>query len=372
MEKHFVELYCKDILNEVKSLIKKNHMKLLEPKSIEVDKKMLDIIESLVIKEKKGNEVNYTLKVLSLTSDEKERVITTLVLNYVALYNDNMELLNKLLDNNYNFKENCYYDNINLFVLDKRISSKFSFQEYLDILKNNIKLFQNFWISLISHSDNITDDDAIERFTSLLKKNPKIAFDSDGNFKYEHLLKREVLTLLSDSDYESLSFKQKEILDDKTYLNDDEYKFVVKLVKDFGVDYDLIYWSNFREDFDISQIANFSDENIDAIRYLYFSLFRFDNKEMYRKKAIAKLRKVLESDPSYSIHLSVLAYNTLGVKQLSKVSEDTAERIKWIIWHLTAGEDGIGVLSKAILKPLIIETYYSGLLKDNVKRLLKK
>lgn len=346
-------------------------MDLLEQKTVEIDKKMLEIIESLVVKEKKDGEINYTLKALSLTNDEKERIITTLVLHYVALYNDNMELLNWLLDKNFNFKYNCYYDNINLFVLDKRISSKFSFQEYYNLLKNNIKLFQNFWLSLISTS-SMTQDEAIERFTGLLKKNPKIAFDSNGVFKYEHLLKRDVLNLLSDSDYESLSFKQKEILDDKTYLNDEEYKFVVKLIKDYGLDYDLIYWSNFKEDFDINQISNFTNENIDAIRYLYFSLFRFDNKDKYRKKAIAKLRKVLENHPDYSCHLSALVYNTLGVKQLSKVTEDTAERIKWIIWHLTAGEDGIGLFSKAILKPLIIETYYSGLLKDNVKKMLRK
>ena len=372
MEKYFIEIYCKDILNEVKELIKHNHIDLLEEKTNEIDKKMLEIIESLIVKEKKDGQINYTLKALSLTNDEKERIITTLVLNYVALYNDNMELLNWLLDKSFNFKYNCYYDNINLFVLDKRLSSRFSFQEYYDLLKNNIKLFQSFWLSLLSQEDSITNDEAIERFANLLKNNPKIAFDSNGNFKYEHLLRKKVLDLLSDSDYESLSFNQKEILDDKTYLNDDEYKFVVKLVKDYGVDYDLIYWNNFREDFDINQISNFTDENIDAIRYLYFSLFRFDNKDKYRKKAIAKLRKVLESHPDYSIHLSALAYNTLGVKQLSKVSEDTAERIKWIIWHLTAGEDGIGLFSKAILKPLIIEIYYSGLLKDNVKKLLKK
>ena len=372
MEKHFIELYCKDILNEVKGVIKNNFIDILEPKSIEVDKKMLEIIDTLVVKEKKDKEINYTLKALSLTNDEKERIITTLVLNYVALYNDNMELLNRLLDNNFNFKDHCYYNSINLFVLDKRLSSNFSFDEYLDLLRKNIKLFQNFWMSLLSNNDNLNNDDAIKRFANLLKNNPNIAFDDKAIFKYEHLLRKEILALLTDSDYESLSFNQKKILDEKSHLNNEDYEFVVKLIKEYGLEHDLIYWDNFRNDFDINQIANFSEDNISAIRYLYFSLFRFDNKDKYRKRAIAKIRKVLENDPDYSVHLSALAYNTLGVKQLSKVSDDTAERIKWIIWHLTAGEDGIGPVSRAILKPLIIETYYSGLLKDNVKRLLKK
>ena len=129
MDIDFKEIYSRDILNEVKKIVVRNNIKIHGYKEKEADKKVLEIIDDLCSRETNDkNEEKYNLSGYAITSNDKERIIKLLVLYYVAFYFDNLDLLKYFIANNFNFYGySC--NGMNLFVLDKSISSKFELYE---------------------------------------------------------------------------------------------------------------------------------------------------------------------------------------------------------------------------------------------------
>lgn len=182
----YLDVYAKTYLNEIKERIRWNKIQLSGDIEKETDEFIIEVIKSLCIKPRHNlsDKESYIPKVLPTDSKEdSERIFRTLMLYYVAIYNDNIELLNKLLESGYN----C--NGSNLFVLDKRISSQFDTETYIKLIKNQTELFKEFYLSLQDRSiiitakntpdDNVikelSEEEIIKIFANILKKNPNIA-----------------------------------------------------------------------------------------------------------------------------------------------------------------------------------------------------
>ncbi len=203
----YMDVYAKTLLNEIKSRIRRNRVKLSGENERETDIKMVEIIKGLCV----DNNGKCISKNLSFRSEEdEERVFCTLMLYYVALYNDNISLLNELLEKGYVFGNKRY--DLKLFALDKRISSQFDKKAYFELLDNQSFLFRTFYYSLDSSAD-VTDEESINSFCSILNKDPKVAFSEEKNFKDENtiyaLLTKETLAYFGEEVILNATEKQK-------------------------------------------------------------------------------------------------------------------------------------------------------------------
>ena len=168
LNKDYEKVYARTFLNEVKNFVRQNKMKIEGDKEKEVDLKLEEVIKDLSF-EDNGNVTKYMLKSLfSNNAEETERVFSTLVVYYAALYNDNVDLLKELLEKEFNF--GCKRSSLNIGVLDKRISSKFEREDYIKLVKCYSYSFHKFYHGLSYIYRKKDDDFYIDKFSSIMKK----------------------------------------------------------------------------------------------------------------------------------------------------------------------------------------------------------
>ncbi len=256
MEKNYLDILAKNILNEVKNKLKRELIILEGEKEQTTDKKMFEIIKSLFASE------NY--KIIDIRETEINRhVINSLVQYYMAIYNDNIELLHKMLDSN------CVF----LIGLDKRLSCNFEADKYLDILNGNQKLFENFYSLLfkLKNDTQIDSEELIIKFSAILIENKDIAKSNTGYFGYlPDLLNITVLTNFSKEEILKLSDEQKQIAEALSYQRSEETKdFIIDLIKKYNYSKFLIYWDEFREHFSLDEILNLTEEEISMYQDIF-------------------------------------------------------------------------------------------------------
>ena len=351
-------LFAKSILNDIKEIIKRNEYFIHYDDEIkinnyfydldkikEVDIKILDVISSFCILDK--DIINNKYK---FVYDDKEKSLEVLTLYYIALYNDNLVLLNKLMDSNFNFNRD---GKLNLFALDKRLSSQFEMDEYIKLLKNNLVIFKNFFESLDSKNNDV---DIINRFCYIVKSLGE-KFNNDN----EYLYVKELFKYFSDEEILNLNNKQRNILN-SCWSNPE---LIIYLIKEYDFDKDLVNWDLFEEDFSIEEILDLSDSNIKAINYMYESLYNY-RRENDRVDAINKIKNILKVNLNYSNCLKSVVYRFLTEKQLMIISKEGCDDINWMIWRICCGEEEIDTFSKTLI-PVCSEVLY---LKDRVKKLV--
>lgn len=168
LNRDYEKVYARTVLNEVKSWVRQNSMKIEGDKEKEVDLKLEEVIKDLSF-EDNGNVTKYMVKSLfSNNTEETERVFSTLVVYYAALYNDNVDLLKELLDNEFIFGHKR--SSLNIGVLDKRISSKFERGDYIKLVKCQSYSFHKFYHGLSYIYRKKEDDFYIDKFSSIMKK----------------------------------------------------------------------------------------------------------------------------------------------------------------------------------------------------------
>lgn len=170
-EIEYIDIYAKELLNSIKSRVRKNYIQLVNEE--ETDQKMLKVIKDLCCKND-----NETITMIN-TKDDSERVMNTLVIYYTALYFDNLKLLNDLLAKGYNFGHNIY--DSTLCVLDKRFSSLFDEEKYIELVFKKGSLISSFYNSLRNQKIPMNDDECIKEFCDILKENPDINILSRKN-----------------------------------------------------------------------------------------------------------------------------------------------------------------------------------------------
>ena len=181
----YLDVYAKTYLNEIKERIKQNQITLSGERETETDEYMVEVIKSLCIKPRYNldDKEKFVLRLLPTDSKEDtERIFITLMLYYTAVYNENIELLNKFLEAGFSFGYRS--SNLDLFVLDKRISSQFNTNFYINLIKEQISLFKEFYLSLKDNEPIYKSfDEVIQKFANILKQNPNIAISKNKYYR---------------------------------------------------------------------------------------------------------------------------------------------------------------------------------------------
>ena len=150
----FIDVYVLGTLNEIKNTVKQN-IKLKSELEKQTDEKMKLVLKDLINSNFKNLQINtqgnliYTLLPI-VDERENKKVRTSLVLYYTALYYDNVDLLQQMLDANVKFEKNYL---LRLQYLDKSISSKFDTKDYIEKIKRFGEIFVNFDKSIKNLSD---------------------------------------------------------------------------------------------------------------------------------------------------------------------------------------------------------------------------
>lgn len=272
----YKKIYSLNLLNSIKSYIRENKVKLYGDKEAETDKKILKIIEDLCGKSKnKLNEKEKNILNLLPCNDEDERTFCTLMLYYTALYNDNVSLLYELLESGYDFGQRK--TNLNLFVLDKRISSQFNKDLYFYFIQNQEKLFKNFYYSLYDSDIEASDEEYIDVFCDILNIDPQVACTMEKNYYGEYvmgsLLTKESLTYFDQETILNATEEQKRNIISRiqySMCSDEDLSRAINLMKyyDFSL-YIYSPWSETLEQFTDEELIKINEHKEDLF-YKYY------------------------------------------------------------------------------------------------------
>lgn len=287
MNKDYEKVYARTFLNEVKSRVRQNKMKIEGDKEKEVDLKLEEVIKDLSFEEN-GNVTKYMVKSLfSNNTEETERVFSTLVVYYAALYNDNVDLLKELLDKEFNFGHKR--SRLNIGVLDKRISSKFEREDYIKLVKCQSTSFNEFYYGLAYVYKKKDDDFYIDKFSSIMKKTIPSLDSEEKKTPFDVVGPTNIVKALEYFDEEAIlntSKSQREFIINESYM----------YLKDMNLN-DVNRVNNFLKNTNIKLalfqlirlLPNFTDEEILKIDELFN-----ENSSLYHDLIIKDREKNIE------------------------------------------------------------------------------
>jgi len=292
----YLDIYAKTYLNEIKNQIKWNKIDLSGDKEIETDEYMVEVIKSLCIKPRHNldDKEKFVLRLLPTDSKEDtERIFITLMLYYTAVYNENIELLNKLLEAGFSFGYKS--SNLDLFVLDKRISSQFNTNFYINLIKEQISLFKEFYLSLkendpiykSSNSDNpveeLSNDEVIQKFANILKQNPNIALSKElqglsrnNQYIYSRLLTKNSINYFDEDIILNATEDQKQNIISKAkymYLTKQSLARLTTLMMDSNFSIDIEdHWNEVLEELSDYELNKINELDKDIFRDVHLNI----------------------------------------------------------------------------------------------------
>jgi len=370
MEESYLDVLSKNVLNDVKRNLEYNHIILNDDKIIETDKKMLEIIKSVI---KDEDDVLF-----EKTEEEKKKrkgidsnIMPSLMQYYVAINNDNLDLLRKLLDSNFNWGNYKRCD-MNLFILDKKLYSLFNEDEYISIVKNYLKTFKNFYSNLYYSNNKNKDfnqEEIIEKFCNIIK----IYNKNNQNKQFIHLFTVDLLNSFTEEEILNLTAEQKyNLIEISGFENSNDKKSQLKLdlIKKHNFSKKIIYWNSFSKYFSEEEMFNLSEKDIALFEGLFYGKGRYDNHNEIEKNAVCKLKQIKEENPEFNIELDVMGYNVLSINQILSMTEECANKINRIcsnyVFYSTT--DQSFSVSENSLRRWIKERYH----KENFKKILVK
>lgn len=281
MKEEFIETYVRNTLNEIKNCVK-TKINLEREQEEKTDEKMSLVLKELIDGNFKNINVdgygNLIHTLLPLT-DEKEnnKIRCSLVLYYTALYFDNVKLLNRMLQEEVNFGDRL--NDLNLYVLDKDISSKFEEDEYIETVKDCIVVFNGFY-QTTKDLPKEEREKYITRFVNILKARHKDLTANGSSHDYYSLFDKKRMDIYEDDSYLKASKKQLNIIahsNTRCIKNEDTIRRLNNLIQ--TTDFNQHYWNT-----DL-MFNLFSDEELFNINYWvagYFDTFS-DNRDMLNK-----------------------------------------------------------------------------------------
>lgn len=372
MEESYLDILSKNILNDVKRMVKHNNVILNDEKIMATDKKMLEIIKSVVKDEKDV--------LFEKTEEEKEKrkevdsnIMPSLMQYYVAIHNDSLDILHKLLDNGFNWGDYNRGD-MNLFVLDKKISSQFKEDEYINIVKNYTEIFKNFYSNLYySNNQNkvFNQEEIIEKFCNIIKLYSK----NNKKEEFTRLFTIDFLNSFTIEEIINLTNEQKFNLDGLTGFkntNDKVTQLQLDLVKKYNFSKKIIFLNKFSEYFSEEEISNLSQDDIKLFDNIFSSTHNYyDNPKAIEETAVCKLKQIKKENPEFNIRLDGMGYNVLTPKQILSMTDDCADQINLIcsqyyLYHSSKSYEFD--VSENTLRRWIKERYH----KEKIKKILVK
>ena len=275
-------------LGKIKAIVKSRKIKLDDEKIIkDVDKKMIEVIREVIFNE--NREINK--KDEEIKKDYDLNTMKTLVLYYTALYFDNLELLSGLLESGF-YGDDEEIEYIVLYPLDKRLSSKFDTNKYVNYINNHSSIFHYFYNSLsFQDVDKASDYAAIRKFSEIINTNPDILIkieqcDNDRHECVKNFLTKENINFIGTDILINANFDQIRMLS-YDFESKEHKKRMINLVAKYKYDVDLKDWDDVFEIFSDNEIKNINKKLAkDVCNLLYrlkYSLFYNSDKRITRK-----------------------------------------------------------------------------------------
>ena len=284
---------------------------------------------------------------------------------YVALCYDNVELLKKLLDNDFKFKNSYRYD---LYVLDNKISSNFDIEEYLELIKDNKEVFENFYISLykVNNEDFTEIRDYILKFTNIIKKKQR----NNKLDMVDYFLTCNILDDFTEEQILGFSSEQQKIL--VGYSDSDVFKLVKELILKYDYSKDLIFWDQYYKYFDIEEILQLSDTDIKVYSRLFSSgTHGYENYYKLLDVVVKKIKEIKSINPEFDRELEFIVYEILSIKKIMKLSDDGVNSIDEILFGYGLKKMLNEEISEDFLRLWIKEAYYKDRIKSGIKKLVR-
>ena len=288
MDKDYIDIYSKSLLNRIKGIVESLLVEKDESREKETDQKMLKVIESLIIEinGKRKDDLNIGFFVSEMNDG---RFLNALCMQYVAVYNDNLELLNEILDNN------IHLDLSDLVILYKRLTEKVDRKTYLYLLKKEMSAVTRFIYSLDEDVNDLTNENATSRFANIVNENPDV-FYADDKSGYYTFITKESLKWFDDETLSNTTDEQKTMIKRiyDTYSYKDEVKATyASLVINNNFSKEVYYFEDLLNTFTIEEILRMSDEQIKSINHHY--LWRNPREKKEKNKVIKKIKKELNN-----------------------------------------------------------------------------
>ena len=321
MDREYLDVLVKTILNNIKNNVKQSSVIIEGEQELVTDKKIRQVIENLI-------ENHYIL--MCNDCELEETVMRSLIQYYVAIYNNNVKLLNKLLDNNFNFGRFKNYE-MNLFILDKRITDRIEEDKLLEIMDGNTDLMRNFYRNLYVHSDDkeVNAEEMIEKVCTILQQNKEIVSKKDSYFlsaPREYFFTIDLLKNFSSDEILNFTEGQKDILNQFYALKDKDTKVKLELIKKYNYSKNLIFWDQYDEYFTIDEILKLSEDDIRLYNGIFSDLGYF---KLDVGKIIKTIKEIKEVNPQFNYRMSGIIYKALSKEQIMALSPEGVEDVNW-------------------------------------------
>lgn len=368
-KKDYIRTYVLETLNEIKCNVKTNICLEKERERI-TDEKMALILTDLInanFKNLQRDPQGNLLYTLLPIVDEKEsrKIRNTLAKQYAALYYDNVELLQRLIEENIPLNDSYW---INLQYLDSSVTSKFDQDEYIEMLRTHGNIFKNF-VNSVKNLSEEEKEKYSERFARLMKiKYPMLReLSKEKNHYYydrfRDLFVKKNLDKFTDETYEKATPEQLDLINFAsnqtfTYETLDRINYLMKYE---GFSNQLYNYNLMRELYSEEELKDVT-KNVSGL------LSKYADDEEKLQKAIELVR--MRPDLAYKVEC-LRPYVFMEIDNYTLIEAfDYYKRYSVIVDY-----DRLGHISK-LLKPIAamkkLTDYYK--LKENTEKgpVLKK
>lgn len=358
----FIDVYVLGTLNEIKNTVKQN-IKLKSELEKQTDEKMKLVLKDLINSNFKNLQINtqgnliYTLLPI-VDERENKKVRTSLVLYYTALYYDNVDLLQQMLDANVKFEKNYL---LRLQYLDKSISSKFDTKDYIEKIKRFGEIFVNFDKSI----KNLSDEEKkkySQKFSSLFKlkyremcKRQK-EYKGYSEYMLENLFVKGNLDTFEYNTYKYADNKQLELIN---FCNGHQYNKATTAKLNYLIQ--NTNFSNRLEDFDL-MTSIYSDYELAKLDYDASCFLSYYSET---PKMLQKAIEFIELKPEMAFYVKHYVSKEKFMKTSNYVLIETMNQVSK--HYLMCNEHNVELLSRIMVPKVTLKRIFGAYKQNNAK-----
>ena len=358
----FIDVYVLGTLKEIKNKVKQN-IKLKSELEKQTDEKMKLVLKDLINSNFKNLQINtqgnliYTLLPI-VDERENKKVRTSLVLYYTALYYDNVDLLQQMLDANVKFEKNYL---LRLQYLDKSISSKFDTKDYIEKIKRFGEIFVNFDKSIKNLSDEEKEKYS-QKFSSLFKlkyremcKRQK-EYKGYSEYMLENLFVKGNLDTFEYNTYKYADNKQLELIN---FCNGHQYNEATTAKLNYLIQ--NTNFSNRLEDFDL-MTSIYSDYELAKLDYDASCFLSYYSET---PKMLQKAIEFIELKPEMAFYVKHYVSKEKFMKTSNYVLIETMNQVSK--HYLMCNEHNVELLSRIMVPKVTLKRIFGAYKQNNAQ-----
>ena len=255
--------YMSDVLDAVHSIIKLNNVTFDADAIEKVDKEIESYIRERIsiVDPKKRHTVSSKYKDLKIPRSD----FVDIVLQYYAIANDNVRILEILRSRGFIFTES---NRIKLYLLDKNFVNKFPFNKYIDLLVKEDLVLRRFY-NLVHNLTEEEKNKYTDMFSEIICSKPNLCIDNSKSGSYDEgfltsLLSPRNLEFFGKDFLMNTNIKQRRIIDSLGAHLREEHLIKVRdlLIKYPEFDCNINLYPELLDVLSVDEIASMSTKDI--------------------------------------------------------------------------------------------------------------